>query len=240
MLPLTLGRAPRAPLRILCLGAHSDDIEIGCGGAVLQLLAEYPGSSVHWVVFSANPEREIEARASASEFLAGASESVVTVKTFRESFFPYVAADIKEFFEEIKRSVTPDLVLCHHRHDLHQDHRTIAELTWNTFRNHLVAEYEIPKYEGDLGKPNFFVPFSRAVADKKVDLLMRHFATQGARSWFRPDTFQGLMSIRGIERNAPEGKAEAFHVRKMVILIDPPLGRTMNVELLELGVRVKG
>jgi len=217
MLPVSLGRGEGAPLRILCLGAHSDDIEIGCGGTVLRVLSEHPGSSVHWVVFSATAEREVEARASAGDFLAAAGESRVTVKGFRESFFPYVGADIKDFFEELKKSKNPDLVLCHHRDDLHQDHRVIAELAWNTFRNHLVAEYEIPKYEGDLGKPNLFVPLSRATAQKKVELLLRHFASQAGRSWFRADTFDGLMSIRGVECNAAEGKAEAFHVRKVVV-----------------------
>ncbi|HKQ71641.1 MAG TPA: PIG-L deacetylase family protein [Polyangiaceae bacterium] len=216
MLPVRFGRGERAPLRILALGAHSDDIEIGCGGTLLRLLADHPGSSVSWVVFSATPERDIEARASAAAFLTDAGEAVVTVKAFRESFFPYVAVDIKEFFEQLKPT-QPDVVLCHHRHDLHQDHRTIAELVWNTFRNHLTLEYEIPKYEGDLGTPNLFVPLSRQTADRKVELLLKHFASQAGRSWFRPETFHGLMSIRGVECNAPEGKAEAFHVRKMIV-----------------------
>jgi LmbE family N-acetylglucosaminyl deacetylase len=216
MLPIVIGNSASAPLRILCLGAHSDDIEIGCGGTVLRLLAERPGSSVWWVVFSATGVREGEARASAAEFLEGAGSATVKIKTFRESYFPYVGAEIKDFFEELKRSFEPDVVLCHHRHDLHQDHRTIAELAWNTFRNHVVAEYEIPKYEGDLGTPNLFVPLSLPIAQRKVELLLRHFRSQSGRSWFRPETFHGLMSLRGIECNAPEGKAEAFHVRKLV------------------------
>jgi LmbE family N-acetylglucosaminyl deacetylase len=216
MLPVTFGRRERGPLRILCLGSHSDDIEIGCGGTLLRLLSEHPESVVTWVVFSATPAREQEARASAADFLADAAEKNVIVKSFRESFFPYLGLEIKEFFEELKPA-RPDLVLCHHRHDFHQDHRTLAELVWNTFRDHIVAEYEIPKYEGDLGTPNMYVPLSRAVADRKVELLMKHFASQKQRSWFRPETFHGLMSIRGIECNAPEGKAEAFHVRKLVV-----------------------
>jgi LmbE family N-acetylglucosaminyl deacetylase len=218
MLSLTLGAgAAGGPLRILCLGAHSDDIEIGCGGTVLRLLEEHPGSSVRWVVFSATPEREVEARGSAEAFLAKALHAVVDVKGFRESFFPSVWSDIKGSFEEIKGTFTPDVVLCHHRQDVHQDHRVIAELAWNTFRNHLVLEYEIPKYEGDLGHPNVFVPLGRAVAERKVDLLMRHFASQAKRLWFRPEAFFGLMSIRGVECNAPEGRAEAFHARKVVV-----------------------
>jgi LmbE family N-acetylglucosaminyl deacetylase len=217
MLPLGLRGGSSAPLRILCLGAHSDDIEIGCGATVLRLLADHPGSTIHWVVFSTNEAREREARASAADFTAGAAEARVVTKTFRESFFPAVWSDIKVFFEEVKRESAPDLVLSHHHADLHQDHRVVAELTWNTFRSHLVLEYEIPKYEGDLGKPNFFVPVPRATADRKVDLLMRHFQTQGVRGWFRPDTFHGLMSIRGVECQAPEARAEAFHARKLVL-----------------------
>ncbi len=216
MLPVLLGAGAAAPLKILCLGAHSDDIEIGCGGTILRLLAERPGSSVEWVVFSATPERELEARASAADFLRDAAIRNVTVKKFRESYFPYIAAEIKEFFETLK-ATTPDIVFCHHRHDLHQDHRLIAELTWNTFRNHLVLEYEIAKYEGDLGIPNVFVPVSRATAQRKVELLLRHFATQSQRAWFRADTFNGLMSIRGVECNAAEGRAEAFHARKVTV-----------------------
>jgi LmbE family N-acetylglucosaminyl deacetylase len=217
MLPVSLGTDPRQPLRVLCLGAHSDDIEIGCGGTLLRLLGERSGCSVHWVVFSAAAEREREARASASDFLAQAAASTVLVKHFRESFFPAAWSEIKESFEELRRLVEPDLVFCHQLGDQHQDHRVLAELTWNTFRNHLVLEYEIPKYEGDLGKPNWFVPLSAAVAERKVQLLMRHFASQAARGWFRPDTFHGLMSIRGVECSAPEARAEAFHARKLTI-----------------------
>jgi LmbE family N-acetylglucosaminyl deacetylase len=215
MLPTTLGAGADQALRILCLGAHSDDIEIGCGGTLLRLLGERSGSSVYWVVFSATPEREREARESAAEFLVQAREATVVVLAFRESFFPAAWADIKNSFEEIKRAVNPDVVLSHHRNDFHQDHRVVAELAWNTFRDHVILEYEIPKFEGDLGTPNVYVPLSRSVADRKVDLLVRHFASQASRTWFRPDTFHGLMAIRGVECNAPQGRAEAFHARKL-------------------------
>jgi LmbE family N-acetylglucosaminyl deacetylase len=217
MLGITFVPHAADPLRILCLGAHGDDIEIGCGGTLLRLLAERPGSSVHWVVFSATPEREIEARASAAAFLGQASASTVVVKAFRDGFFPGAWIEIKECYEALARTVNPDVVFCHDRNDRHQDHRVVAELTWNTFRDHLVLEYEIPKFEGDLGSPNLFVPLSRAVADRKVELLLRHFGSQAARSWFRPETFQALMTVRGVECRAPEGRAEAFHACKLVI-----------------------
>jgi LmbE family N-acetylglucosaminyl deacetylase len=216
MLPVVLGtRANDKALRILCLGAHSDDIEIGCGGTLLRLLGEREGSSVHWVVFSATPEREREANASAADFLAQAQSATVVVKTFPESFFPSAWLEIKKSFEEIKRAANPDVILCHHRKDVHQDHRVVAELAWNTFRDHVILEYEIPKFEGDLGSPNVYVPISRSLADRKVDLLLRHFPSQAARTWFRPDTFHGLMAIRAVECNAPEGRAEAFHAPKL-------------------------
>ena len=216
MLPVALGtRANDKALRILCLGAHSDDIEIGCGGTLLRLLGEHEGSSVHWVVFSATPEREREANASAADFLAQARSATVVVKAFPESFFPSVWLEIKKSFEEIRGAANPDVILCHHRKDLHQDHRVVAELAWNTFRDHVILEYEIPKFEGDLGSPNVYVPISRSLADRKVDLLLRHFPSQAARTWFRPDTFHGLMAIRAVECNAPEGRAEAFHAPKL-------------------------
>jgi LmbE family N-acetylglucosaminyl deacetylase len=217
MLAMSLGSGPAQPLRFLCLGAHSDDIEIGCGGTILKLLEQYPGSSVSWVVFSANEQREAEARGSAAAFLESAAHSEVIVHRFKESYFPHAGSTIKDSFEELKRTLTPDVVLSHHRHDVHQDHRTIAELTWNTFRNHLILEYEIPKYEGDLGHPSLYVPLSTAQAARKIELLTQHFASQGGRTWFRPDTFRGIMSIRGIECNAADGQAEAFHVRKAVL-----------------------
>lgn len=217
MIPASLGAAPGQPLSILCLGAHSDDVEIGCGGTLLRLLAEHPGSAVRWVVFSADDAREAEARASAASFLADASIQQVDVHRFRESYFPYVGAEIKDAFEALKASVQPDVVFTHRRDDEHQDHRSVAQFTWNTFRDHLVAEYEIPKFEGDLGHPNMYVPFDDAVADRKIALLMQHFGTQRSKRWFRPETFRATMALRAIECNAPDGWAEAFHVRKLVL-----------------------
>src|SRR3990167_7138905 len=168
MLPLSLPLDTDAPLRLLCLGAHADDIEIGCGGTVLQLLSARLHVEVTWVVFSSAGEREREARAGASVFLERAGRQRVIVKKFRDGFFPYEGARIKEFFEELKDEVDPDLIFTHYRHDRHQDHRTISDLTWNTWRRHLILEYEIPKYDGDLGAPNFFVPLEQEVRARKI------------------------------------------------------------------------
>lgn len=218
MLPISLGGADLdRPLSLLCLGAHSDDIEIGMGGTLLRYLAERPGTHVHWVVFSANDARAAEARASAEAFLADAGTIEFTQHRFRESYYPYVGAEIKDAFESLKSAANPDVVFTHRRDDEHQDHRTIAGFTWNTFRDHLIAEYEIPKYEGDLGHPNLFVPVDETVVDRKVELLMEHFGTQRSKRWFRPETFRGLMALRGVECAAESGWAEAFHVRKLTL-----------------------
>jgi LmbE family N-acetylglucosaminyl deacetylase len=208
---------PEGPLRLLCVGAHADDIEIGAGGTLLRLLAEHPGSEVDWRVLTATPEREREARASAAAFLRGAARSSVTVHTFHDGYLPSVHAEVKDVFEELKRELQPDVVVTHTGGDAHQDHRLLAELTWNTFRDHLVLEFEIPKYDGDLGRPNVFVPLARDVAARKVDLLLEHFPSQGARRWFEPETFFALLRLRGLECNARDGYAEAFHVRKVVL-----------------------
>jgi len=216
MLGLALGARGRG-LRILCLGAHPDDIEIGCGGTVLSLLDARPDAEVLWVVFGAHGARADEARASAAAFLEGAARAEVDVFEFRDGFFPARVGAIKERFEELKGRIEPDLVLTHRDADRHQDHRMVSELTWNTFRHHLVLEYEIPKYDGDLGRPNLFVPVTREVRARKVELLLEHFATQRSRTWFTAETFEGLMRIRGIECASPTGYAEGFHARKLVL-----------------------
>lgn len=204
-----------ARLSILCLGAHSDDIEIGAGGTLLTLLARHPGSRVRWVVFGAGGPRAEEAQASARDFLAGAADSRVDVHDLRDGFFPAAFTALKEMFEALKQQEQPDLILTHARADHHQDHRTLAELTWNTFRDHLVLGYEIPKYDPDLGNPELFVPLAAEVAEHKVAALMAHFATQRQRRWFVPDTFFGLMRLRGLQAAAPSGLAEAFHAPKL-------------------------
>ncbi|HEY2826726.1 MAG TPA: PIG-L deacetylase family protein [Pirellulales bacterium] len=201
---------------ILCLGAHSDDIEIGAGGTLMTLLAERRELDVHWVVFSAGGERGGEARASAEKLLEPAARKTIALHNFRDTCFPFVGLEIKERFLQLQREVQPELIFTHRREDMHQDHRLIAELTWNAFRNHLILEYEIPKYEGDLGAPNFFVPLAENLARQKVEHLLAHFPTQREKLWFTAGTFEGLMRLRAVECNAKSGYAEAFHCRKMV------------------------
>ena len=203
--------------RILCVGAHSDDIEIGCGGTLLQLLDSCPDLEVRWIVLSGDERRAQEARCAASLFLSRTANADVVIKTFRDGFFPYVGADIKTFFEELKRDFSPDLIFTHRRADLHQDHRLVSELTWNTFRDHMILEYEIPKYDGDLTTPNVYVPLDEETRRKKVALLMQAFASQRDKRWFTPATFEGLLRLRGIECASPTGYAEAFHAHKVVL-----------------------
>jgi LmbE family N-acetylglucosaminyl deacetylase len=206
---------PQGPLRLLCLGAHADDIEIGCGGTVLRLLAEHPKSRVDWVVFSGEGARQAEAEASAGDFLEGAGERAVRVLAFRDGFFPSQWAEIKEAFERLKSELDPTVVLTHWKDDAHQDHRTLAELTWNTWRRYLVLEYEIPKMEGDIGNPSLFVPLDEPVVGRKLELLMRHFGTQRSKTWFSEETFRALLRLRGV--NAGTQWAEAFHCRRVLV-----------------------
>lgn len=217
MFQLRLDRPSKIACKVLCLGAHSDDIEIGCGGTLLRLLKMYPKAEVWWVVFSATGVRRREARHSAQAFLRGASKSKIVLKNFRESFLPFRGEEIKDFFEEIKKRVSPDIVFTHYRHDLHQDHRVVSEFTWNTFRNHLVFEYEIPKYDGDLGVPNTFVSLSRETCQDKVRNLFKSFASQRDKQWFTEDLFFALLRLRGVESNSPTRFAEAFYARKLVL-----------------------
>lgn len=217
MVALSLGTSHREMRTLLCIGAHCDDIEIGCGGTVLRLAQSCPELRVHWVVLSSSEVRAAEARRSAELFLAKARHKEVVIGTFRTSFFPFVGAEIKEFFEELKARVEPDLVLTHTRNDFHQDHRLTCELTWNTFRNHLIFEYEIPKYDGDFGAPNFFVPLGPEHYNGKVEHLIECFGSQSDKPWFTRDLFMALMRLRGMESNAPSGYAEAFHCRKAVL-----------------------
>lgn len=206
------GRAPT----ILLLGAHCDDIEIGCGGAVMRLAKRYPTARFIWVTLSSDPLRAAETHAAAQRMLAGSESPVVRVEEFRGSYFPHCGVELKDYFEGLK-VLRPDLILTHCRHDLHQDHRITNELTWNTFRDHAILEYEVPKFDGDLGAPNVFFPLTRAEMKLKCDVLMECFPSQSSRNWFTRDTFEALARLRGIECNAPEGYAEAYYGRKISI-----------------------
>jgi LmbE family N-acetylglucosaminyl deacetylase len=206
------------PARVLAVGCHADDIEIGCGGTLLALAERRPGLEVTWLVLSANGARAEEARTSAEAFLAGArAEPTVLVESFRDGFFPYLGGAVKERFEELKHEVSPELVFTHVGIDLHQDHRLVSELTWNTFRDHLILEYEIPKWDADLTAPNVYVPLSDEVVERKVELLLEHFPSQRDKHWFTEDLFRSLMRLRGMEANSPTRFAEAFRCRKLVL-----------------------
>jgi LmbE family N-acetylglucosaminyl deacetylase len=214
MLTLQFSRQPDSVFKILCLGAHSDDIEIGCGGTILRVLDDNPAAEVLWVVLGAPGPRRTEALASANLFLANARKKEIVIKEFKDGYFPYIGSDIKDFFEDLKRKYSPDLILTHHREDLHQDHRLVSELTWNTFRNHLILEYEIVKYDGDLGAPNFFVHLTEKVAFRKAEILMQSFKSQTQKNWFTEDAFLAILRLRGVECNAPGKYAEAYYCRK--------------------------
>jgi LmbE family N-acetylglucosaminyl deacetylase len=213
---LSFGSKASEPLNILCLGAHSDDIEIGCGGTLLQLQRDGRSVNIYWVVFCATGKRTEEARVAAKLFTADCNAEIV-LKEFRDGFLPYSGTEVKEFFEELKRQVQPDLIFTHWRDDAHQDHRLISSLTWNTFRSHLILEYEIPKYDGDMGRPNVFVPLEAKSYLGKVDHLFTAFESQQAKPWFDREMFLALMRLRGMESNSASGYAEAFHVRKLLL-----------------------
>lgn len=215
MLPVNFGGRPEG-LRILCLGAHCDDIEIGCGGTIIRLGREYKISNLKWLVFTSSDERGAEATKSAQYFVSPCKEKEIIIKKHRDGFLPYEAKNIKDLFEELK-PFNPDIIFTHCRHDLHQDHRIVCELTWNTFRNHLIFEYEIPKYDGDLGSPNYFVTLEKEVAEKKVKTIMECFQSQTGKHWFDKETFFSMMRIRGIESASSTKYAEGFYVRKSVM-----------------------
>ncbi|MGH8579646.1 MAG: PIG-L deacetylase family protein [Gammaproteobacteria bacterium] len=217
MLPLALSRHHGRLKTALCLGSHCDDIEIGCGGTILRLVQEHPKIKLHWVVFSSDRTRAAEAQKSAEYFLERVGNKIITIKEFKNSFFPFCGAEIKEYFEKLKTRISPDIVFTHYRGDLHQDHRLISDLTWNTFRDHLILEYEIVKYDGDFSSPNFFVPLSDDERKRKVRYILECFETQKGKHWFTEETFYSVMRLRGIECNSSSGYAEAFYCRKMVL-----------------------
>lgn len=208
---------PGERLSVLCVGAHCDDIEIGAGATILGLIERGIRLDVHWAVLGAQGLRADEAHASATAFLAKAARAVIDLAKFRDGFFPHQGSEIKEWFEALKKRVSPDVILCHWHDDAHQDHRQVSELTWNTFRDHMILEYEIPKWDGDIGRPNVYVPISRALMERKVKLLNDHFGSQRSKDWFDSEIFMGLARLRGMECRAPDGFAEAFHARKLTV-----------------------
>jgi LmbE family N-acetylglucosaminyl deacetylase len=218
MMPLSLIR-PGQPLNVLCLGAHSDDIEIGAGGTLLRWLASGASVHVHWCVLSANGPRAAEAETSAAAFLAGAASCQIELESFQDGYFPYDGTRLKTWFEALKRRVNPDIILTHARRDAHQDHREVSKLTWNSFRDHLILEYEIPKWDGDLGQPNLYIAIDEPLMDRKIALLMEHFASQRSKDWFAADTFRSLARLRGMECRAASGYAESFIGRKAQIIL---------------------
>jgi len=219
MMELEFKRFANGPLRVLCLGAHSDDIEIGCGGTVLRMAEQFGEQlDVRWVVMSGVGERKSEAENSARRFLANVRHAQCDIHGFRDGFFPQSWGEIKEVFEGLKTGYAPDVVFTHHRDDRHQDHRIVSDLTWNTFRNHLILEFEIPKFDGDLGSPNVFVPLAEETASRKVTHILESFPSQGGKHWFTGDTFQALLRIRGLESGGRERHAEAFYARKLLLL----------------------
>ena len=217
MLRLAIGKPPRHGYELLCLGAHSDDLEIGCAGTVMRLLRELPVARITWVVLSGDPDRAREARTAARRLLGRRPGVRIVQLTFRDGFFPYTAVAIKEFFEQLKGEVRPDLVLTHHREDRHQDHRLVSELTYNTFRDHLILEYEVLKVDGDLGNPNLYVALDEPTVRRKLALLASCFGSQRSRRWFREEAFRGLMAVRGVEGLSPSGMAEAFYGRRVLL-----------------------
>jgi LmbE family N-acetylglucosaminyl deacetylase len=216
MMKLSFDQTDKSEYKILCLGAHCDDIEIGCGGALLKLI-ESKNVILYWVVFTSNEERVQEATASANLFLKEVETKKIIIKNFRDGFLPFHGVEVKECFEQLKQEFSPDIVFTHYRDDRHQDHRLISDLTWNTFRNHLILEYEIPKYDGDMGIPNFFVHLDEAFCRRKIQYILDAFQTQNNKQWFTEETFRSILRIRGIESNAPSKYAEAFYCRKIVL-----------------------
>jgi LmbE family N-acetylglucosaminyl deacetylase len=208
---------PDGRLSVLCLGAHSDDIEIGAGGTILAWIDSGVRLDVQWCVLSATASRAAEAEASAAAFLAGASSARVQLGCFNDSFFPYQGLEIKAWLQAVKDEVSPDVIFTHTRNDAHQDHREVCQLTWNLFRDHLILEYEIPKWDGDLDQPNAYIPFSADVMERKIELLLTYFGSQRSKDWFDPETFRGLSRLRGIECRSPDRYAEAFVLRKATL-----------------------
>ena len=206
-------------ITILAMGAHCDDIEIGCGGAILSIIKDNPHVNITWIVFSSTEKRKVEATKGAKLYCENAAAFDLRIMDFKDGFLPYHGEDLKNTFESLKGEINPDLIFTHYRHDLHQDHRLVSELTWNTFRNHLILEYEIPKWDGDIGTPNTFVHLDEATGLKKIKYLQQIYNSQKTKAWFTDDLFWSLMRIRGMESNSPSLIAEAFYSRKSILRV---------------------
>jgi LmbE family N-acetylglucosaminyl deacetylase len=217
MNPLNLVAVADRPPIVLFLGAHCDDIEIGCGGTILRLREAMPEAEIRWLILSSNEVRRREAMESAEHFLGKESPDSIRIESFRDGYLPYSGSQVKDVFEEFKHEVSPDLIFTHYRHDRHQDHRLVSELTWNTWRDHTILEYEIPKYDGDLGQPNVFISISPEQVDRKVKTVLDVFDSQASKDWFDSDTLRALLRLRGVESNAPSRYAEAFYASKLVL-----------------------
>lgn len=217
MIPLLLARDPSEPVKVTCLGAHCDDIEIGCGGTLLALREQFPHLEMRWLILSSDEVRAGEARASAARFGVEDVSKQVQVETFRDGYLPYEGAAVKQAIHDHRGTFEPDVVFTHYRDDRHQDHRMVSDVTWNAYRDHLVLEYEIPKWDGDVGVPNVFMPLSENQVETKLDILYDTYVSQHEKDWFQPNAFRGLMAVRGVEARAPSGYAEAFHARKLVL-----------------------
>jgi LmbE family N-acetylglucosaminyl deacetylase len=215
MIPIIFKNNQDDNLKILCLGAHPDDIEIGCGGTILKLSEEYD-TDISWIVLSGNERRKNEAVTCAEKFLIHASRKNIEVMSFKESYFPYNASEVKDYVNSLKK-ISPDIIFTHTRHDLHQDHRLVCELAWNTFRDHLILEYEIPKYDGDLKSPNYFTHLSKQICENKVKNIVSSHISQKEKQWFDNETFMGLLRIRGLESNSPSKYAEGFYCHKIIM-----------------------
>lgn len=203
--------------RILVVGAHADDAEIGAGGTIGRLVSERPDAAFTWVVLAAaDPLRAAEARASADRLLAGAANRSVDVRDLRDGFLPFLGVAPKEAMMD-HTSSDPDLILAPRRDDAHQDHRLVSELVQQVFRRGTILEYEVPKWDGDLGPANLYVRLSAAEAAAKVTHLLASFPSQTDRGWFSGDTFRAILRLRGIECRAPDGNAEAFNCGKLIV-----------------------
>jgi LmbE family N-acetylglucosaminyl deacetylase len=218
VLSVSLNLAENRPAHVLCVGAHCDDIEIGCGGTLLSLGKSHTDLKITCAIFSGNDDRQREARKSLESLFSAAADLQIVFHDFADGRLPFVGEAVKNAMEDIRGNIDPDLIFTHWEGDRHQDHRFLSEVTWNTFRDHLIMEFEIPKYDGDFGSPGVFCPLDKDTAERKVDHLMRAYRSQASKDWFTPDLFMSVLRIRGMEARADSGFAEGFYCRKLPLL----------------------